>query len=67
MVIIDEIYVVACPKSELQYDEEAEKERAHQRILEKLEVKPSYFVNFRKLKIALDVQLLNRTLQVIPL
>ncbi|KAM7454239.1 hypothetical protein BLSTO_05006 [Blastocystis sp. subtype 1] len=36
LIVIDNVFVIACPKSELKYDEEKEKEKAEQRKREQL-------------------------------
>lgn len=40
LVYMDDVYVLACPKSELTYDEEAEKEKEKERKREQLSVVP---------------------------
>lgn len=45
---IDDIYVIACPKSELTYDEKAEKEKEMERKREQLAVRVLEVYKYRR-------------------
>ena len=45
---IDDVYVIACPKSELSYDEKAEKEKEMEKKREQLVVGVREFIESRQ-------------------